>query len=385
MVKSEKKLLIIEILLSILFLLNIFVKNILNDYLVFLILMITMGIIIWQMGYEKDDNVDGETKRKIIKYVCFYNIAFLIFQYCFGFVLDFVKTPYKRDLFSIFNNIFSTVLIIISSEYLRYMIVKKGENKRIIQALAIIVFMLIDISLSVSIYNLSKVGDLLELTTSIILPSFFKNLTLTIFAHRYGVKQNILYRLILELYTFIVPFTPDLGIYLKSVLLMIYPLLLDLIIMFGFEKEKKVDLRKSKKPKIIASVIMVLLVSTAIYLNSNMFRYWMVMVASGSMEHTIDIGDAILVDKDYQKHLDKLKVGDILVFKVGDKKIYVHRIIDIKEENGQYSISTKGDREGQLKDSWTVTNKDVIGVVKFKIKYIGYPTVWLSRILEGNK
>lgn len=384
MIKSEKKLIIVEIVLSLLFLLNIFVKNILNDYLIILIISVAIGFIIWQMGYEKDNVIDNDKKKSIVKYVIFYTLSFIVLQYGLGLILDFVKTPYKRDLPSIFKNVFATVLIIISSEYLRYIFVKKGENKKIIHVLAAIVFILIDLSLNVSIFNLSKLSDLLEFVTSIFLPSLIKNWILTIFVYRYGVKQNIIYRLLLELYVFIVPFTPDLGIYLKSVFLMTYPLLLSILITFGFEKAKKKDFRdKHYKEKIITG-LSIIVVTLLIALNSNLFRYWMVAVASGSMEPTIEIGDMIVIDKDYQKHLDKLKVGDVLVFKIG-KKIYTHRIIDIKEQQGNYNISTKGDRKGQIEDNWTVTNKDVIGVVKFKIKYVGYPTVWLSRILEGNK
>lgn len=384
MIKSEKKLLIIEIVLSLLFILNIFVKNILNDYLIILIIMLAIGFIIWQMGYEKDDVIDNDKKKKIIKYVVFYTLSFIILQYGLGLLLGYIKSPYKRDLLSIFKNIITMLIIIVSSEYLRYMIIKKGQNRKIIHIIVVFLFILIDLSLNINVFDLSKLSELLELGTSILLPSFFKNLILTIFVYRYGVKQNIIYRLLLELYVFIVPFAPDLGIYLKSVFLMVYPILLSLLITYGFEKEKKKDFRDKKyKGKIITAIIIIFTL-LIISLNSNLFRFWMVVVASGSMEPTIEVGDMIIVDKDYKNHLDKLKIGDVLVFNVG-KKIYTHRIISIKEEQGNYSINTKGDRKGQLEDSWTVTNKDVIGVVKGKIKYIGYPTVWLSRILEENK
>ena len=31
-------------------------------------------------------------------------------------------------------------------------------------------------------------------------------------------------------------------------------------------------------------------------------------------------------------------------------------------------------------DNWVVKNEEVIGVVKLKIPYIGYPTIWLSKM-----
>ena len=383
MVKSEKELVIIEVLLSIIFLSNIFIKNIMNNYIIFFILLITIGLITFLMGYEKDQNLDGATRKKLYLYVTLYSVGFIVFQYGLGLFLDFVKSPYKTNLLGIFSNTISMILIIFASEYLRYMIVKKGENKKVIIILAFILFVIIDLTINVKYYNIRKITELIEYLTYILLPSIFKNYVLTRFSYKYGIKQNIIYRLILELYIYIVPFTPDLGIYIESVLLMIFPLMLNTIITIEFEKEKKEDFRESKLKKSLVPIIILLITIPLVYLNSNLFRYWIAAVGSGSMEPTINVGDAIIVDKSYSKHLNKLKKGDILVFTI-NKKIYTHRIIEIRKDDKIYSINTKGDRKGQAEDNWVVTNDDVIGIVKHRIRYIGYPTVWLSRILEGE-
>lgn len=380
MIKSEKRLVIIESILILVFLLSIFVRNIFNDYLLFIILAISIAIIYFLLGYEKDKNM---YKKNLIFFVAFYTIAFLIVIYGVGLIFGYIKSPFKTDLLSIIKNVFPIILVISSSEILRYLISRKGEKSRLIYVLTIIMFILIDLVLNVKLYDLSKLEDILKFGTAIVLPSIFKNWTLTSFAYKYGFIQNLVYRFLLELYPYILPITPDLGIYLESVLMMIFPVLLKRDIFYRFEKEKKKDLKDKEYGKKSITAIIIIITAIIIGLNSNLFRYWMAVIGSGSMEPTINIGDAVIVDKSYQKHLDKLKEGDVLVFKIG-KKIYVHRIINIENQNGNYSINTKGDRKEQLEDSWVVTNKDVIGVVKFKIKYIGYPTVWLSRILEGN-
>jgi len=381
--KSEKRLFTIEIILSIFFLLNIFLKNILNDYFVFLIILITIALIYGLMGYEPDQNINGEDRKKLILYIAFYCIGFIIMEYGLGLLLNYIKTPYNRSFLSILSNIFSTVLIIFSSEYLRYMIVKKGEKNKLVLIFAIILFILVDLTMNVKYYNLEVASELLEFSVALLLPSFFKNFMLTTLTYRYGMKPSILYRLLMELYIYIMPFTPDLGLYLESILLMIFPMLLIKIVSYGFEKEKKKDYNSKNNFNLIFKVTVLMLAAVIIGLNSNLFRFWMAAVGSGSMEPTINIGDIIIVDKSYQNHLDKLNVGDILVFKIG-KNIYTHRITNITKDNEEYSINTKGDRIGQAADSWVVTNKSVIGVVKYKIKYLGYPTVWLSRFLEDN-
>ncbi len=378
MIKSEKRLIIIELILILLFLLNIFVINIFNEYLLFIILTIINILIYFLMGYEKDKNI---YKKNLIFFITFYLIAFITMMYGIGLILGYTKSPFKTNIISIIKNVFPIILVICSSEMLRYQISRKGEKNNFIFVLTIILFIIIDIVLNVKLYDLTKLEDVLKLSTVIILPSIFKNWMLTAFAYKYGLVQNIIYRLILELYPYILPITPDLGIYLESVLLMIFPVLLKRNIYFRFDKDKKIDLKDKKYSKRILTSILIVLITLTIALNSNLFRYWMAVIGSGSMEPTINIGDTVIVDKSYQKHLEKLKNGDILVFKNG-QKIYVHRIINIDNIEENYYIKTKGDRKEQIEDSWIVTNKDIIGVVKFKIKYIGYPTVWLSRILE---
>ena len=380
MIKSEKRLIVIELILIVIFFLSIFVRNIFNDYLLFILLTLIDTLIYFFIGYEKDKNI---YKKNLVFFITFYTIAFLIILYGIGLLFGYTKSPFKMDVISIVKNILPAILVITSSELLRYLISRKGEKNKLIFLLTIILFTLIDLVLNVKLYDLTKLESILEFSTVIILPSIFKNWTLTSFAYKYGFKQNLVYRYILELYSYVIPIIPDLGIYLESVLLMIYPVLLKRNIYFRFDKEKNEDLRNKQYGKKITSLIIVILTLLIIGLNSNLFRYWMVVVATGSMEPTINVGDVVIVDKIYKKQLKKLNKGDILVFKNGNK-IYVHRIVNIDNIEGNYYINTKGDRKGQIEDSWIVTNKDVIGVVKFKIKYIGYPTVWLSKILEGD-
>lgn len=383
MLKSEKKIISVQIILFFVFFLNVFIRFIQNDFMTFFVLVAAGVLLLLLVGYEKNQIVDKITEKKIIKYVIVYCIGFLVLEYAFGYFLNYVSTPYKKDIINIFKNTFSTVLIILSSEFLRGIFIRKGEHNKFILIFTVLIFIMLDLSINAVYFNLKELDELLKFLSSIFLVSIFRNVILTRFTYHYGIKQNIIYRLILELYIYFMPFIPDLGTYLESVLLMIFPFILNNIMIVGFEKEKRADYRKNRPLRKIFNILVIIVLVIIVFLNSNIFRFWMVMVASGSMEPTIKIGDAVLIDKSYQKNIDKLQIGDILAFNVG-KKIYVHRIIDIQNEKGNYSIKTKGDREGQSVDNWSVTNKDIIGVVKLKIKYIGYPTVWLSWKLEDK-
>lgn len=59
-------------------------------------------------------------------------------------------------------------------------------------------------------------------------------------------------------------------------------------------------------------------------------------------------------------------------------KVIVHRIYKIIDTNGEYFIYTKGDANSNY-DEYKITKDMIIGVVKFKIPLLGYPTVLLNK------
>ena len=60
-----------------------------------------------------------------------------------------------------------------------------------------------------------------------------------------------------------------------------------------------------------------------------------------------------------------------------DGKIVTHRILAIVEKDGIEYIVTKGDNNSR-KDVQNKIKDDIIGIVRFRIPYIGYPSVEIS-------
>lgn len=378
--KNEKIILLIEIITLLFLILNIFVKNILTEYTIILFLLILFILSVILVGFEKEKTIE---KRKVLKQVFFYTISFLIIIYGLGLIVGFLSTSYSLTLINIFKNSFPVFLILIIEELFRYNICKKGENNKLIIYISVVIFTFVDISMIISNYDLNDISNILKLATLVVCPSVFKNIMLSDFSKKYGYEVCITYQLIMGLYIYIVPIFPNLNEYLESVVMSILPICILILINMQFEIEKKEDIRDKHIASKILSGIIILIVITTICLFSNLFPWWIAIVGSGSMTPTINVGDAIIVDKIAKEEMSKLKVGDILVFKVG-KSMYTHRIINIDVKNDEYYISTKGDRKGNVVDDWTVKSNDVIGVVKFKIPYVGYPTVQLNRLLKGG-
>ena len=378
--KTEKKILLLEFITLLFLILNVFVKNILTDYTIILFISILFFISIVLIGFEKEKIIE---KRKIIKQVVFYTISFLIIMYGLGLLVGFLSTSYSLTLKNIFINSFPILLLIIIEELYRYNICKKGENSNLIIYISVIIFTLVDISLIISNYDLSDLSSILKLVTIVICPSAFKNLMLSDFSKKYGYKICIIYQLIMSLYVYVMPIFPNLNEYLESIVMSLLPICIWILINMQFEIKQPEDIRNKHILNKIFSSIIIIIITITICLFSNLFPWWIAIIGSGSMTPTINVGDAIIIDKISEKEMYKLKVGDILVFKV-NKSIYTHRIVNIDVINDEYFISTKGDRKGNVIDNWFVKRKDVIGIVKFKIPYVGYPTVWLSNLIKEN-
>lgn len=105
--------------------------------------------------------------------------------------------------------------------------------------------------------------------------------------------------------------------------------------------------------------------------------YGAYVIMSGSMEPTIMAGDAIV-----NKRVDgELEVGDIVTYRSEDPHFYgimiTHRIIDIKQENGELVYVTKGD-DNSTPDRLSVKRNQIYGKVVMVIPKIGYLQMFLA-------
>ena len=385
--KSERKLILVELITIFILILNIFVKNILNEYALAVVIALLTALVIFLVGYEKEKILN---KKPLIIFTTFYTICFLIVIFGLGLFLGYQRSGYSFVPSILVKNILPIILVVLTSEFYRYCICKKGEKNKLVLVLSVIMFILIDVQVALHAYDKNVVRQLLEMLTAVFFPSLVKNVMLTIFSYRYGLTQNIIYRLISELYVYFLPIVPALGIYLESVFKVLSPALLLFVVTLVFDSNKNKDREKEKKNKLrkalfskFLSVVLLTLILLIIALYSNLFRFWIATIGSGSMTPTFNIGDVVIIDKYHKDHLNELKVGHVLVFKEKNS-IYTHRIVKLVNDGENYYIYTKGDREGNEEDSWIVENDEVIGVVKFKIPYIGLPSVWLNRIMEEN-
>jgi signal peptidase len=134
---------------------------------------------------------------------------------------------------------------------------------------------------------------------------------------------------------------------------------------------------KDKKRNVIATAVLTVVMSLMIALISCRFRYGVLVVGSGSMTGSINLGDAVVYESYHNQEVEK---NDIIIFYKENVKL-VHRIVSIEELNGEVRYYTKGDANTNV-DNGYITKDNIIGTTIFKIKYIGYPTLWLRDIFS---
>ncbi|EOD01703.1 signal peptidase I [Caldisalinibacter kiritimatiensis] len=136
-----------------------------------------------------------------------------------------------------------------------------------------------------------------------------------------------------------------------------------------------------KIAKWIGNIILVLLVIVVIstfYSNikhknnpnyiPSILGYKPMSVLTGSMRPVLEPGDMIVA-----KEIDptKIKVGDVITYKVSESTLVTHRVIEIIKKDNKIMFKTQGDANN-VEDSKLVSTDQVVGVLAFNIPKGGY-------------
>ena len=104
------------------------------------------------------------------------------------------------------------------------------------------------------------------------------------------------------------------------------------------------------------------------------FRYTPLTVLSNSMQPHLQSGDLILIR---QVEFKDVEVNDVITFKESDTKFITHRVIDVREQNGQVGFVTKGDNNN-VEDSMIVMKDHLVGKQVALIPKLGYVSNFAS-------
>ena len=100
----------------------------------------------------------------------------------------------------------------------------------------------------------------------------------------------------------------------------------------------------------------------------DIFGFKILQVMSGSMSGEFETGDTILIKN--VKNERKLKVGDVVTFRVEKNTLVTHRIVDITKVDNKLMYTTKGDANN-TEDSDKINISEIEGIYIKKIITVG--------------
>lgn len=304
-------------------------------------------------------------------------VLFLTLYYLTGLEYGFALSA-KGDLTftSLVEKVIPIVLVVIFSEILRDVLL--AVQSTAVVPIAYAIGVLSDLICAGGIIAVRSSYHLADLFGITVFPALTANLLFTYLSRRYGKAPNIAYRLFMTLYVFVIPAISNIPRALHAFTLLILPVLLYAFVSVLYEKKNRKTRQRGKAIPIILSSVSIALMLGFVMLITCQFRFGMVVIATESMTGEINKGDAVVYET--YEHYGEIMEGDVIVFEENNRRI-VHRVVEIVTVNGQKQYITQGDANEDV-DAGYRTDAHIVGVVHFKILYVGYPSLWLRDVLK---
>lgn len=337
-----------------------------------IILIIISFIAILLLGIRKtpDKILEKHTQNLLLYEIVIY---FLI-TYGIGIFIGFLKNSYSLELISILKHIISPTFFILTTEVLRHVVIQANKDKKYPIVIITAIIIILELLMSINAYKTSTVEGMFRLIASSLIPLITKHYMLSYLTYKTGIKLPLIYRVILDLYVYIVPIFPNFGESIQSIVNIVFSVIVySSIYKLANERSYKEHDFKTKKLDaidVVYSAFMIFIVA----LVSGLFKYSLIAVGSDSMAPTFNKGDAVFINQKPKK--EELKKGDIVFFEHRGRPI-IHRIEEIKTINKIEYYYTKGDANN-VGDEIPLTYEDIKGEVILIVPYVGYFSILIE-------
>lgn len=323
--------------------------------------------------YFKSFYTTHKLRKEILDYTLVSVLIYIILYLLFGLFVSFGKNPNSTTIEGVLTNFWITGTVILGREYIRFLIINNvfEKQKKKVCIFLVIIFSLLEIK---NINIISTNGYyIFKQIFNIVLPTISKNILFTYIAYCKFYWPSVMYELLIHLILWISPILPNLTWIMVAIIDISVPMLLFIYVRYVKNKNvhyKQKDDTVNKDPNpIITSITLVIL---GIWFALGIFPIKPLAIATGSMEPTISIGDIAIIKK---CNINDIKVGDIIEYRKDNISV-VHRVIDVVQEGGEFHITAKGDNNDTVDKQ--ILEEQLLGKYLFKIKYLGYPAVWMA-------
>ena len=329
--------------------------------------------------FVKKRNILSINKNQVLLIMTVIGLVYLMLYYLSGIEFGFYMNPYGLSVGNFFRFFLPVCAIIVFTEIIRFVMqAQEDKPSRVLCYFSCVIAEMLIYSNIPSVTNLNRFMDLIA---GALFPALIFNLLYNYLSKRYGLYPNLIFRSLFTLHAYTFPIQSGISESLLNFFKILLPIAIYLFVDMLYEKKKRYALvNRSRFWRVtsrVISIIVLLLMLGAVMLVSNQFRYGSYVIATPSMTGELNEGDIAV----YESYDDQLIVeGQVIVFEKNSSMI-IHRVIKIENINGTTRYYTKGDANEDA-DSGFITSSDIRGVVRFKLSYLGYPTLWLRDVIS---
>ena len=321
-------------------------------------------------------------KKEVIQYILIAVIIYILTYMISGLFITFGNNPYFTTVKGFLVNLWMFGTVIISKEYIRYRLINNvyENDKKEIAILVSVIYIIIEIGLNKYVNTKITLLFALKDICQNLIPLIAKNVLYSYISMKSDWKPASIYELFTKLYLWISPILPNAPWIMVAIIETTIPTILFFYIRYANSKNSEIKSRQeieNVNPK--NSIPLVVLVILVIWFTIGVFPIKPIAIASGSMEKELYVGDVVIVKK---CNANDIVNGDIIQYQMKGYTV-IHRVIEKKQKNGEYYFTTKGDNNPS-EDKESVKEDQVLGKVIFKVKYLGYPAIWLN-IIQSNE
>ncbi len=333
---------------------------------------------------SKDISNRYREKRNIIQTLIIIMLIYMMMHFASGLIFTYQKNPYNTSILGIIKNLWAYGSIAILQEYVRSIFVTSRTKQKAIYILTIILFVIIDINFANIPHYFTSAETGFKFLITIVYESIIRNILLCYIVNKAGFLAALIYKLPFIAITIFLPILPNINWFLEVIVFTILIFIIFAVINYiEIKSEKKVSKKTYHRANPLYYIPFLILLISLVGFIVGWFKYYPVALMSNSMRDKISRGDVVIVEKINKDQLKNIKTGDVIEY-ILDDSVVIHRVIQIQKQNKELIFTTKGDNN-ETPDAFKVRENQVVGLVKFKISYIGYPSVWLNEIFKKNR
>lgn len=303
-------------------------------------------------------------------------VLFVVLLYMTGIAFGYYQSLYIFSFKNLLKFILPISVLIISIELIRTILLQ--QEVKYVNIIAYVIGVVVDLVIFTNLNIFTRFESFINVFGLVFLPSLTSNFMYGYISKKFGMKPNIILRLIITLYSYIIPVVPAIPGVFETILKFIFPIVVYFFIHYLYNKERKLASKKESPlvSYVLLGVVLIFMISVVMIISCK-FKYGMIVIATGSMSGEIEVGDAILYES-YDNQVVDLQ--DVIVFKKDDVLV-IHRVVRIENIGGELRYYTKGDAN-ESEDAGYRIKSDLVGIVQFKIPYIGFPSIMVRKLFD---